>query len=349
MKADDGAVSRQLLVDVRISTDAVSKCAAWRCAVVLRLDRVVHGKRLGLHRRCSERLKYEGVATSLSGVLPEERCKVGSADDDGGGVYVGHERCGGRSWRRDGCQHDCEGVTQRCFRWFWKEQRLRVRVLVLRERVMPNIRMSQDADCPQHGTVEGFEDGRQQRKEREKAQVQMSRVRQVWLGHECQGSERVRSKQESLGRDDIRRLRWLEIGSLSLPDRNREFQNGIESYAAVMVFALLGVKSCKSCLDLSARKVIGKLRRESENVRDVHSFDGSVRDEPHEPRCVLPLLLQGYRVFRTVLGRLARTAIRFVLTFGAEQIEDLTITIANSVYTRCVRRARQWALQKECR
>ena len=75
--------------------------AAWRCAVVLRLDRVVHGKRLGSHRRCSERLKYEGVATSLSGVLPEERCKVGSADD-GGGVYVGHERCGGRSWRRDG-------------------------------------------------------------------------------------------------------------------------------------------------------------------------------------------------------------------------------------------------------
>ena len=91
------------------------------------------------------------------------------------------------------------------------------------------------------------------------------------------------------------------------------------------------------------------LSRESENGRDVHSFDGSVRDEPHEPRCVLPFLLQGYRVFRTMLGRLARTAIRFVLTFGAEQIEDLTITIANSVYTRCVRRARQWALQKECR
>ena len=205
MKADDGAVSRQLLVDVRISTDAVSKSAAWRCAFVLRPDRVVHGKRLGSHRRCSERLKYEGVATSLPGVLPEERCKVGSADDGGGGVYVGHERCGGRSWRRDGCQHDCEAVTQRCFRWFWKEQRLRVRVLVLREKVMANIRVSQDAEGRQHGTVEGFEDGQQQRKERDKAQVQLSRVRQVWLGHECQGSERVRSKQESLGRDDIRR------------------------------------------------------------------------------------------------------------------------------------------------
>ena len=52
MKADDGAVSRQLSVDVRISTDVVSKCA-----VVLRPDRVVHGKRLGSHHRCSERLK----------------------------------------------------------------------------------------------------------------------------------------------------------------------------------------------------------------------------------------------------------------------------------------------------
>ena len=55
-------------------------------------------------------------------------------------------------------------------------------------------------------------------------------------------------------------LNTLEIGSLSLPERNREFQSGIESYAAVMVFALLGVKSYKSCLDLSARKVMGKLR-----------------------------------------------------------------------------------------
>ena len=32
-------------------------------------------------------------------------------------------------------------------------------------------------------------------------------------------------------------LNTLEIGSLSLPERNREFQSGIGSYAAVMVFA----------------------------------------------------------------------------------------------------------------
>ena len=55
--------------------------AVWRCAVVFRLDRFVHGKRLGSHRRCSTRLECEGVATSLSGVFPEERCKVGGADD----------------------------------------------------------------------------------------------------------------------------------------------------------------------------------------------------------------------------------------------------------------------------
>ena len=93
MKAYYGAVDQQLLEDVRIRTDVVSN--------VLRPDRVVHGKRLGSYRRFSSRLEYESVATYLSGVFPEERCKVGSADDDGVGVYVGHERCGGRSWRRD--------------------------------------------------------------------------------------------------------------------------------------------------------------------------------------------------------------------------------------------------------
>ena len=255
MKRDDGAVSRQLSVDVRISTDVVITCA-----VVLRL--VVHEKRLGSHRRCSERLKYEGVATSLSGVLPEERCKVGSADD-GGGVYVGDERCGGRSWRRDRCQYDCEGVTQRCFRWFWKEQRLSCAGTTRKsDGEHPNVA----AEAPQHGTVEGFEDGRQQMKEREKAQVQLSRVRQVWLGHECQGSASAFEASKRVLAEttyvDMARvdLNTLEIGSLSLPERNREFQSGIGSYAAVMVFALLGMQSCKSCLDLSAGKVIGKLR-----------------------------------------------------------------------------------------
>ena len=55
--------------------------AVRRCAVVFRLDRFVHGKRLGSHRRCSTTLECEGVATSLLSVFPEERCKFGGADD----------------------------------------------------------------------------------------------------------------------------------------------------------------------------------------------------------------------------------------------------------------------------
>ena len=54
-----------------------------RSAAVSRPGRVVHGKRLESHRRCSE-----DVATSLLDGFLEERCKVGSADDDGIGVYV---------------------------------------------------------------------------------------------------------------------------------------------------------------------------------------------------------------------------------------------------------------------
>ena len=60
-----------------------------RSAAVSRLGRVVHGKRLESNRGCSE-----DVATSPRDGFPEERCKVGSVDDDGTGVDVGHERCG---------------------------------------------------------------------------------------------------------------------------------------------------------------------------------------------------------------------------------------------------------------
>ena len=49
----------------------------------------------------------------------------------------------------------------------------------------------------------------------------------------------------------------------------------VESRVPVIVFALLGVKKCKSCSDLSPRKVIGKLQDvailvcESESGRNV--------------------------------------------------------------------------------
>ena len=97
--------------------------------------------------------------------------------------------------------------------------------------------------------------------------------------------------------------------------RNREIQVGTDSCVAVIVFSRVVVaddvtmlrtpgnaKSRRSgrILDLIVRKVKDKLRdrvivvRESETGRDVQSFDGSVRDERLEPRCVFPMLEQGY-------------------------------------------------------
>ena len=58
-------------------------------------------------------------------------------------------------------------------------------------------------------------------------------------------------------------LNALEIGSVLLLERNHEIQVGIDSCAAATVFAHFRwfvMNSCKSCLDLSARKVKGKLR-----------------------------------------------------------------------------------------
>ena len=55
----------------------------------------------------------------------------------------------------------------------------------------------------------------------------------------------------------------LEIGAVLLPVRNHEIQVGIDSCVAATVFVHFRwfvTKSCKSCADLSARKVKGKLR-----------------------------------------------------------------------------------------
>ena len=68
----------------------------------------------------------------------------------------------------------------------------RVRVLVLREATV-SIRTSICEPGPRHVTVEGSEGSRQQRKEQERAQVS-----------QVQPSERVRSKQEKLCKDEMR-------------------------------------------------------------------------------------------------------------------------------------------------
>ena len=75
---------------------------------------------------------------------------------------------------------------------------LRVRVLVLRERVMANFRISQDAEGPPQGTVEGFVD-------RQKV-----------------------SMQKKLGNNEIDMVRI---------SRTREIHSGTEPRAAVIAFA----------------------------------------------------------------------------------------------------------------
>ena len=71
------------------------------------------------------------------------------------------DRGDGKDGRR-GCDHN--GIVQRCFQSFWKEEGLTGRVLVLREEVTSSLRLPQETERPRRRTVEGFEERRQQRK-----------------------------------------------------------------------------------------------------------------------------------------------------------------------------------------
>ena len=121
-----------------------------------------------------------------------------------------------------------------------EEQGLRDRVLVLRE--TENIRMSQDAERPRHVTVEGFEDDRQQKggaRESSSANV-TSAASSVWASvpEKRARSQQARSLAETRHVDMVSvDLNALEIGAVLLHERNREIQSGIESCAAVTVFA----------------------------------------------------------------------------------------------------------------
>ena len=126
-------------------------------------------------------------------------------------------------------------------------------VLVLREATVI-IRMLQETEEPRHGTVEGFEEKQKQRKEQERDQV-LSRVRQVWEANVFEASKR--SLTETRGVDMVNvDLDALEIGAVLLLVRNHKIQVGIDSCVAVTVFVHFRwfvTKSCKSCMDLSAR------------------------------------------------------------------------------------------------
>ena len=106
MKVDGGAIDQELSTDMTRCRDRRG-CVGQRrheasqevqeCAVVFRLDHVVHWQSPGTHRQCSAWLGHGGVADALSSVFSEEQCKVGCDSAGGVGVSVRHERCGEQS------------------------------------------------------------------------------------------------------------------------------------------------------------------------------------------------------------------------------------------------------------
>ena len=275
---------------------------------MLRPDRVVYGQR---------RLGYEGVAISLSSVFPEERSRLvvlmmvvlvftldtndvvaEARDEMDANMIVMDSKVLPRVLEGARTQSSCA------------------------ERVMANIRMSQEAKEPRHGTAEGFGDGRQQ------------------------------SKQEKLGTDEMRRhgeRRFECTGDwISVVARKKSRDSeGIESRVAVAVFDLPGVKCRRSCLDLSARKVNGKLRdvsfwyanpRMAETCK-VSTAVSETSDMRYDVFGVFELPVEIVPHNARMIGKNGNSC--FVSSLSElEEIEDMTITIANSEYTRRVKRAR---------
>ena len=107
-------------------------------------------------------------------------------------------------------------------------------------------------------------------------------------------------------------LNSLEIGSVLLPERNREIQMGTDSCVALILFSRVvaddvtmfrtpgKARSRRSGRTLGSECSNGERQAprcvimvsESESGRDVQSLDGSVRDERFEPRCVFAMLEQ---------------------------------------------------------
>ena len=169
-----------------------------------------------------------------------------------------------------------------------------------------------------------------------------------------------------------------EIEPVLLLARNHEIQVGIDSCAAVTVFAHFRwfvTKGCKSCVDLSARKVKGELRgvsfcygnprmtetcevlvavSQSDRSHDVFfpCYDEVAQACAYHEGCGTKLELESNGVFdlpvESVLhnarttGKNGNSGLNSSLS-ELEQIEDMTIVIASSEHLQCLKRARQRA------
>ena len=192
---------------------------------------------------------------------------------------------------------------------------------------------------------------------------------------QVQPSERIRSKQQRLGRDEMVNvnLHSLEIGSVLLLERNHEIRVGIDSRAAATVFAHFRwfvTKSYKSCVDLSARKVKDKryanprMAETCEVVVAVSESDMShdvlflCHDEgtqacAYHEGCGTRLELESNGVFEFLVeivlhnarttGKNGNSGLNSSFS-ELEQIEGMTITIAKPEHPKCLKCARPCVL-----
>ena len=145
MKAYDRAVNQQLsgnVTSAEINTDVASNVQLRGVQLYFVLTMVCTGRAMNRIANTSRSWRTKARRLLFQVYSPQERCKVGCADDGGSGSFDGHER------------RDLFKIIRRCFREFLKKQGLRVRVLVIREKVKANIRMSQDTDGLRQETVE---------------------------------------------------------------------------------------------------------------------------------------------------------------------------------------------------
>ena len=201
--------------------------------------------------------------------------------------------------------------------------------------------MSQNAAEPRHVTVEGSEGSRQQRKEQER--VQVSRVRQVWSGCEIQRSKRVRSKQEKLGRDEMHRHgeRRSECAGdwSSVVAREKSQDSGWNRFVCCSdcVRSVSLVRNEKLQVLCGSECSKGKLRGVSFwylNPRMAETCEVlvAVSESDMSQDVFFPCHDEGTQACAYHEGCGTKLEL--------EQIEDMAITIANSEYMRCLKRAR---------
>ena len=156
-------------------------------------------------------------------------------------------------------------------------------------------------------------------------------------------------------------LNALEIGAVLLLARNHKIQVGIDSCAAVTVFVHFRwfvTKSCKSCMDLSARKVKANPRMaetcevlvavsESHMSHDVlfPCHDEGTQACAYHEGCGTKLELESNGVFELPVeivlhdarttGKSGNSGLSSSLS-ELEQIEGMTIKIASSEHPKCV-------------